>query len=132
MKQKEVPGRYCKAISAGGSDTCKVTPVRGRQKGSVFLTYLCAMISLGLGLYMHNYSVLVDIVLIVALALGVQIAKSHACAVLLLVYSCISMILTLVSTGRVTGFWLIIVGVWAVMGTFHFHKDYQKYLLEMK
>lgn len=97
-------------------------------KGSVFLTYLCAMISLGLGLYMHNYSVLVDIVLIVALALGVQIAKSRACAVLILAYGCINTIIMSIDYGKVAGWWLLLAGFYAVRATYKLHKEYQKFL----
>ena len=96
------------------------------------MAYVCAAISLVAGLLIQNYLIVIDVALIVGFALGIQIAKSRACAVLLLVYSCISTILTLISTGQIAGWWLIVVGVWAVMGTFNFHKDYQKYLLEMK
>ncbi|MBS6217909.1 MAG: hypothetical protein KH704_13435 [Clostridiales bacterium] len=105
---------------------------KGNIRGAAVLAYGCAAISLAAGILIQNYLIVIDVALIVGFALGIQIAKSRACAVLLLVYSCTSMILTLVSTGRVTGLWLILVGVWAVMGTFHFHKDYQKYRSEMK
>lgn len=105
---------------------------KGNIRWAAILAYICAAISLAAGLLIQNYFIVIDVALIVGFALGIQIAKSRACAVLLLVYSCISTILTLISTGQIAGWWLIIVGVWAVMGTFNFHKDYQKYLLEMK
>lgn len=97
-------------------------------KGAAFLTYICAAISVGLGFFMHNYSVLVDVVLIVGLALGVQIAKSRACAVLILIYACINTVIMSISYGRVSGWWLILAGVWAVRATFKLHKEYQKFL----
>ena len=103
-----------------------------RDKGNIryaaIMAYVCAAISLALGIYIKNYLIVIDVALIVGLALGVQIAKSRVCAILLLIYGCISTILTTISTGRVSGWWLIIVGVWAVIGTFNFQKDYQKYL----
>lgn len=97
-------------------------------KGAAFLTYICAAISLGLGFFMHNYSVLVDVVLIVALALGVQIAKSRVCAVLILIYACINTIIMSISYGKMSGWWLILAGVYAVRATFKLHKEYQKFL----
>ena len=99
---------------------------------AAILAYVCAAISLALGILLKNYSILIDVVLIVGLALGVQIAKSRVCAVLLLVYSSINTLFSLISTGQVAGWWLIVVGIWAVVGTFNFHKDYQKYLSETK
>lgn len=99
---------------------------------AAILAYVCAAASLALGMLLKNYSILIDVALIVGFALGVQFARSRVCAVLLLVYACLSTILTLISTGQVTGWWLIVVGIWAIIGTFNFHKDYQKYLLSNK
>lgn len=96
---------------------------------AAILAYVCAAASLALGMLMGNYSILIDVALIVGFALGVQFARSRVCAVLLLVYACFSTILTLISIGQLTGWWLIVDGIWAIIGTFHFHKDYQKYLL---
>ena len=103
-----------------------------RDKGNIryaaIMAYVCAAVSLALGIYIKNYLIVIHVALIVGLALGVQIAKSRVCAILLLIYGSVSTILTTISTGRVSGWWLIIVGVWAVIGTFNFQKDYQKYL----
>lgn len=97
---------------------------------AAILTYICGGISLISGLFAQNYYMIIDVVLIVGLALGLHIARSRVCAVLILIYSCLSSILALINTGRVTGWWLILVGVWAVRGTINFHKDYQRYLSE--
>ena len=98
-------------------------------RSAAILAYVCAAITLAVGLLLENYFILIDVAIIVGMALGVQIAKSRVCAVILLIYSCVSMIITLVITGKVTGWWLICVGICAVLGTFHVHKDYQRYLL---
>ena len=103
---------------------------KGNIRWAAILSYVCAAISLAAGLLMQNYLIVIDVALVVGLALGIQIAKSRACAVLLLVYSCINTIIMSISYKRVSGWWLIFVGIWAVMGTFNFHKDYRKYRLE--
>lgn len=106
-----------------------------RDKGNILvasiLAYICAAITLAVGLLMQNYYILIDVVLIIGLTLGIQIGKSRACAVILLVYSCISTLLGLINTGKVTGWWLIIVGIWAIMGTFNLQKDYRNYLRQI-
>lgn len=63
---------------------------------------------------------------------SVQFARSPICTVLLLVYAGLSTILTLISTGQVAGWWLIVVGVWVIIGTFNLHKDYKNSLLSNK
>lgn len=95
---------------------------------AVGVAYICAALSMAAGLITHDYYVLIDVALIVGLTLGIQLAQSRACAVLLLVYACFNTIITLVTTGRVAGWLIILVGIWAVIGTFNFYKDYQKYL----
>ena len=96
--------------------------------GAAALTYLCGVISAGLAVSSLNYFALVEVVLIVGLALGIQIAKSRVCAVLLLIYSALNTILMSVSTGRLAGWLLLVAGLWAVESTFTLHKEYKKYL----
>ena len=97
-------------------------------RGAAIGAYLCAALSLGVGVLMQNYFIIVDVVLIVGLALGIQLAQSRVCAVLLLVYACINTILGLIGTGQLSGWLLILVGIWAVSGTINLHKDYQSFL----
>lgn len=101
---------------------------RGNIRAAAILGYICAGATLLLGLLVQNYFVIIDVVLILGLSLGVHIAKSRACAVLLLIYAIINLVISLLATGRITGWWMIIVGICGIMGTFNFYKDYQKYL----
>lgn len=96
--------------------------------GAAALTYLCVVISAGLAVSALNYFALVEVVLIAGLALGIQIAKSRVCAVLLLIYSALNTILMSVSTGSLAGWLLLAAGLWAVESTFALHKEYKKYL----
>lgn len=103
-----------------------------KDKGNIQAAVICAFIivavNLLLGIIAKNYFVLIDVLLIGGLALGIQIGKSRVCAVLLLAYSVISLLFTLILTGRVTGWWVVLVGICAVRGTFTLHKDYKEYL----
>ncbi len=92
------------------------------------MAYICAALSLLLGVVLQNYSVMLDVLLIVGLTLGMQLAKNRVCAVLLLVYSCINTIIVTIGSGQVSGWLLIVAGIFAVIGTFNLHKDYQNFL----
>lgn len=96
--------------------------------GAAILAYICAALSLLLGVVLQNYSVMLDVLLIVGLTLGMQLAKNRVCAVLLLVYSCINTIIVTIGSGQVSGWLLIVAGIFAVIGTFNLHKDYQNFL----
>ena len=101
---------------------------KGNIRAAAILGYICAAATLLLGLLMQNYFIIIDVALILGFSLGVHIGKSRACAVLLLIYAIISLIISLITTGQITGWWLIIVGVCGIMGTFNFYKDYRNYL----
>lgn len=116
LTKKEFFAQY-----AGKKEKTNITSAAG-------LAYVCAAISLGLGIYLHNYAVLIDVALIVGLALGIQRAQSRVCAVVLLVYGCINTVLMTLDTGRLSGWWLIFVGIWAVRGIFRLHRDYHSFL----
>ena len=96
--------------------------------GAAILAYICAALSLLLGVVLQNYSVMLDVLLIVGLTLGMQLAKNRVCAVLLLVYSCINTIIVTIGSGQISGWLLIVAGIFAVIGTFNLHKDYQNFL----
>ena len=96
-------------------------------KSAAILSYICAAFFLVYGLY-TNISVLLDVVLVVGLALGIQFAKSRVCAVLLLIYVCSNAIIAFLSSGKIEGWLLIAAGIEAVRGTFGLHKEYRKFL----
>ena len=99
-------------------------------KGAAIFAYICAGVSLGLGLLQQNYSVIIDVALIAGLGLGVHLLRSRVCAILLLLYGFANSIFGLVTTGRLQGWWLILAGFMAVQSTFHFHKAYRLFRTE--
>lgn len=103
---------------------------RANINGAGIVAYLCAAISLIFGLVQQNYGVIFDVVLVVGLGLGVHLAKSRVCSILLLIYGCINTLVYLLTTGRVGGWWLIIVGIYGIKATFHLHKEYQQFLAD--
>ena len=103
---------------------------RANINAAGIIAYLCAAISLVMGLLQQNYGVILDVVLVVGLGLGVQLGKSRVCSILLLIYGCINTLVYLLSTGRLGGWWLILVGVYGIKATFHLHKEYQRFLAD--
>ena len=98
-------------------------------KSAAIFSYICAAISVALGLYTHNYSMMFDVVLVIGFGLGIQFARSRVCAVLMLVYSILNVIYMVMSIGRIAGWWLIIlIGIYAVKGTFNLNKEYKRFL----
>ena len=101
---------------------------KGNIRAAAILGYICAGVTLLLGVLMQNYFIIIDVAIILGLSLGIHLAQSRVCAVLILIYSLINVIFSLLATGQISGWWLIIVGVCGIIGTFDFHKNYQNYL----
>ena len=68
-------------------------------------------------------------VILVVLALGllIHLKQSRVCAVLLLAYSLFNCVVMLLSTGRFSGWLIILAGVFAVIYTFQLEKAYQEF-----
>lgn len=107
---------------------CASKKDKGNIRAAAILGYICAGATLLLGVLMQNYFIIIDVAIILGLSLGIHLAQNRVCAVLLLIYSLINVIFSLLATGQISGWWLIIVGVCGIIGTFDFHKNYQNYL----
>ena len=82
-------------------------------KGAAILTYVCAGINAVVGfLYPTAF---VDALILLGLALGMHLGKSKGCAIALLVYSIISMVLGIVLNGAITGWWILLAGIYSVI-----------------
>ena len=90
------------------------------------ITFLAAIAASVLGV--DIMAGIIDAILILGLALGIQIGKSRACAVIILVYSIINCIYSLVSTGKLGGYLIIIAAVYATIYTFKARKEYNEYI----
>lgn len=107
---------------------CASKKDKGNIRAAAILGYICAGATLLLGVLMQNYFIIIDVAIILGLSLGIHLAQNRVCAVLLLIYSLINVIFSLLATGQISGWWLIIVGVCGIIGTFDLHKNYQNYL----
>ena len=82
-------------------------------KGAAILAYVCAGINAVVGfLYPTSF---VDALILLGLALGMHLGKSKGCAIGLLVYSIISMVLGIVLNGTVSGWWILLAGIYSMI-----------------
>ena len=111
-------GLYCSTLA---SDR-----VRKDIRNSAIACYVCAAVT-GVVAMLGSLTMLLDVIVILALGLLIHLKQSRACAVLLLAYSLVNTVISLLSTGSVGGWLLIIAGVYAVKSTFALEKEYQAF-----
>ena len=95
---------------------------------SAIICYICAGITLLVGLFAaENPYVFIDVALLVGLGLGIHLKQSKACAIALVVYAVINTVIGLASTGRFSGWLILLAGVYAVIYTFKLDKAWKQY-----
>ena len=98
-------------------------------KSSAVILYVCAAIT-GLAGFLVLDSgalILLDVAIMAGLGLGIHLKQSKGCAIALLIYSVVSCVLTIISTGKVSGWLIIIAGIYAVSATFKLDKQWKQY-----
>lgn len=89
--------------------------------------YVIAGISLYFGVIKTGSMVgLLDVFLILACSLLIHLLQSRAAAIVLAAYSALNVIVTSVSNGKFSGWWVALVGVYAVIYTFKFQKAWKE------
>lgn len=106
--------------------TLATDKVRKNIRNSAIVCYVCAALT-GVVALLTSVTMLLDVIIILVLGLLVHLKQSRVCAVLLLAYSIINTVITLLSTGSPGGWLLIIAGVYAVKSTFALEKEYQAF-----
>lgn len=71
---------------------------------------------------------LFDVAIIVGMGCGIHLGKSRVCAIILSVYTAISVIITTIQRGRLSGWIMIYIAINAIAITFKFDKVYKEYL----
>ena len=107
--------------------------VKKNIKGAAITLYVCSAITLlvsfaATALGVDIMAAALDAFLLLGLALGIHIGKSRACAVIVLVYSILNCLYALISTGKMSGYLIIIAGVYATIYTFKARKEYKDYI----
>ena len=98
-------------------------------RGAAIICYVCAALTLVAGLFIMDTGMLVllDVAILVILGLGIQLKQSKVCAVLLTLYAAASMIITYVQTGKLTGYLVLLAGIYALSSTFQLDKQWKAY-----
>lgn len=102
--------------------------IKSELTGAAVICYICAAITLALGFTTDSFPLcLIDVAILVGMGLGIQLAQSRVCAIILLVYSIINVILLIAMTGKPGGYLIVIAGVMAVIYTFKAEKAWKQY-----
>ena len=67
------------------------------------------------------------IILVLACSLLIHLLQSRVAAIVLAAYAVLNVVVTSVSNGRFSGWWVALVGVYAVIYTFKFQKAWKDY-----
>ena len=87
------------------SPLCK--KYRGNIIASSVIIYICVGINLLLIAFLHTYTSLIDVAIMLGLGLAIHLAQSRVCSILLCVYGVINTIYVFLSSGTFGG-WLIL------------------------
>lgn len=103
--------------------------MRKNIKVSAILCYVSAVVTAVLAV-LFNPLMFLDVIIVLVLGLLIHLKQSRVCAVLLLAYGIFSCVVVLLSTGQITGWLIILAGVFAVIYTFRLEKAYQQFRME--
>lgn len=95
---------------------------------AAILMYATAAITFAVSVVLGgNVFAIIDVILIVGLGLGIQLAQSRACAVVTGIYSMINLIMTIVLLGKPGGWFVVVAGIFAIVYTFKFQRMWEEY-----
>ena len=106
--------------------SCAPDKMRKNIRASAILCYISAAITAVFAI-MFNPFMFLDVVIVLVLGLLIHLKQSRVCAVLLLAYSLLNCVVILLSTGRFSGWLIILGGVFAVIYTFQLEKAYREF-----
>lgn len=101
--------------------------IRSELTAAAIITFVCAAINVILGAVSGNWTILIDVAIMVGLGLGLMLAHSRACAVVLLIYGVLNVVLGMIQTGTPSGYLILIAGVLAVIYAFKAEKLWKQY-----
>lgn len=68
-----------------------------------------------------------DGIILILFGLGVHLGQSRVCALLCAAFGVVNTLYLMVTTGRISGWWILLAGAYAVTYTFRFHSAWNKY-----
>lgn len=73
-----------------------------------------------------NYFTILDVILVLACSLLIHLLQSRVAAIVLTAYSVLHIYITSITNGRLSGWWVVFIGVYAIIMTFKFQKAWQE------
>lgn len=105
-----------------------IKPITKNITVAAIMTYVVGVISLITNVILGgNIFGLLDVIIVIGLGVGIHMAKSRACAVVLLVYSVFNMIYMLLLAGMPGGWLILVCGIYATIYTFKYQNAWQRY-----
>lgn len=104
-------------------------PLKTQSTTCGILCYIAAGLNVILALVTGNTLMLLDAVILLVLGLLIHLKQSKICAIILLVYGIISVIINLIATGKFQGWLILLAGIYAVTGVFKLDKAWKEYQL---
>jgi hypothetical protein len=100
--------------------------VRKNINTCAIMGYVIAVLSFGINYFMYqSLSGIFDAVLIVVCSLLIQLLQSRVASIILMVYAVLNVVVVVIQTGRLGGWWIAIVGIYAIIYTFKFQKAWK-------
>ena len=100
--------------------------VRRNIRASAILCYISAAVTAVFAILFNPFMFL-DVIIVLVLGLLIHLKQSRVCAVLLLAYSLFNGVVMLLSTGKFSGWLIILAGAFAVIYTFQAEKAYHEF-----
>ena len=87
--------------------------------------YVLGAINIGIQIYLGGFPI--DGIVLILLGLGIHLGKSRICAILCTAYGAFNMIYMVMTTKRISGWWILLVAVYALIYTFKYHSAWSRY-----
>lgn len=100
---------------------------RSNVIASAVILYICAAFTAAMGYVGGNLFTLLDVILLLGLGLGIQLAQSRVCAIVVCIYAVYNVIVAVITTGTFGGWLILIAAIDAVTATFQFRKVWNEY-----
>ncbi len=102
--------------------------IKGNIVASSIIAYICAGITTIVALASGNYYSFIDVFALIGLGLGIQLTYSRTCAIILLVYSLINVVVIFALTQQFGGYLVVAAGAYATSSTMKLDKIWKEYL----
>lgn len=103
-----------------------IVNVKKQITGAAIGCYIIAGINLLLA-FLVAFSNILDILLMLGMGLGIHLAKSRVCSIILTVYGVINVIVMTIANESLSGWWILVVGIYAIINTFKYQKAWAEY-----